>query len=314
MASTSSGVPAECPGVGGEEAGKAAACGGCPNQKICQSTPKGPDPDIEKIEAALKGVKHIILVLSGKGGVGKSTVTAQLAYSLAARECEVGVLDVDICGPSIPRILGVSGEQIRKSSVGWTPVYREPNLGVVSVGFLLPSADDAVIWRGPKKNGLIKQFLLEVEWGEIDYLLIDTPPGTSDEHLSLTSYLKGSNVAGAVIVTTPQDVAINDVRREISFCKKVGLPILGIVENMSRFICPSCSKESIIFPPSSGGAEALARETSVPLLGSLPLDPLLARSCDEGRDFCSEFASSPAAVACHNICNHIVKLVDPSSQ
>mmetsp|Transcript_22807 Transcript_22807/g.31292 ORF Transcript_22807/g.31292 Transcript_22807/m.31292 type:complete len:306 (+) Transcript_22807:77-994(+) len=297
-------APHDCPGTESKEAGFASACAGCPNQSTCQTAPKGPDPDLAVITQSLKNVKHIIVVLSGKGGVGKSTFTAQLAHSLALQDLEVGVLDVDVCGPSIPRIMGVEGEQIRKSSVGWTPVYND-SIGIVSVGFMVPNPDDAIIWRGPKKNGLIKQFLRDVDWGELDYLIIDTPPGTSDEHLSIVTYLKSCNVDGAVIVTTPQDVALNDVRKEVTFCRKVGLKMLGIVQNMSTFVCPSCQKESVIFPSTSGGGEALAKETNVPFLGSIPLDPLLARACDEGRNFAEEFKQSPAAIAISSICEKI---------
>jgi Mrp family chromosome partitioning ATPase len=193
------------------------------------------------VKERLSSVKHKILVLSGKGGVGKSTFSAQLAYGLAADEAkQVALLDIDICGPSIPRIMGCDGEQVHQSNSGWSPIYVEDNLSVMSVGFLLGSPDDAVIWRGPKKNGLIKQFLRDVDWGDVDYLIIDTPPGTSDEHLSIVQYLSSSHVDGAVLITTPQEVSLLDVRKEINFCHKVKLPIIGVVENMSGFVCPNC--------------------------------------------------------------------------
>lgn len=171
----------------------------------------------------LSRIKHKILVLSGKGGVGKSTCSAQLAFTLAKQGKQVGLLDVDICGPSIPRMLGLLGHEVHQSASGWSPVYVDDNLGVMSIGFMLPSSDDAVIWRGPRKNNLIKQFLTDVDWGELDYLIIDTPPGTSDEHISIVQYLKTSNLDGAVIVTTPQEVSMSDVRKEINFCKKTGI-------------------------------------------------------------------------------------------
>ncbi|KAJ6655996.1 hypothetical protein lerEdw1_004581 [Lerista edwardsae] len=274
--------PPECPGTGSDQAGKAAACQGCPNQGVCATGRlAGPDPGkkagesaIEEIKEKMKTVQHKILVLSGKGGVGKSTFSAHLAHGLAEDETkQVALLDIDICGPSIPKILGLEGEQ-----------YVEENLGVMSVGFLLSSPDDAVIWRGPKKNGMIKQFLRDVDWGEIDYLVVDTPPGTSDEHLSIVQYLSACSVDGAVIVTTPQEVALQDVRKEISFCHKVKLPVLGVVENMSGFVCPKCKgmwrhlllqKESQIFPPTTGGAETMCQNLNVPLLGKVPLDPLI---------------------------------------
>ena len=176
----------------------------------------------------LSQVKHKILVLSGKGGVGKSTVSAQLAFALANQGKQVGLLDIDICGPSIPTMLGLVGQEVHQSASGWSPVYVEDNLGVMSIGFMLPTTDDAVIWRGPRKNGLIKQFLTDVDWGQLDYLIIDTPPGTSDEHISIVQYLKATNVDGAVIVTTPQEVAMADVRKEINFCKKTGKDIFAL--------------------------------------------------------------------------------------
>jgi len=180
----------------------------------------------------LKNIKHKILVLSGKGGVGKSTFSSQLSYALSSDENQnIGLLDIDICGPSIPRLMGLEGQTIHQSNVGWSPVFLEDNLAVMSVGFMLNDPNEAVIWRGPKKNGLIKQFLRDVDWGELDYLVVDTPPGTSDEHLSIVQYLKETGIDGAILVTTPQEVALMDVRKEINFCKKVGIPILGVVEN-----------------------------------------------------------------------------------
>ena len=167
-------------------------------------------------------VKHKILVLSGKGGVGKSTFSAQLAFALAQQGKQVGLLDVDICGPSIPRMLGLMGHEVHQSASGWSPVYVEDNLGVMSIGFMLPTQDDAVIWRGPRKNGLIKQFLTDVVWNELDYLIVDTPPGTSDEHISIVQYLKDAKIDGAVVVTTPQEISMADVRKELNFCKKTG--------------------------------------------------------------------------------------------
>lgn len=210
-------------------------------------------------------------------------------------------MDADICGPSLPTILGVSSEQVHSSSLGWSPVYAQDNLAVMSVGFMLQSAKDAVMWRGPKKNGLISQFLKDVDWGELDWLLIDTPPGTSDEHLSVVQYLKESGIDGAVLITTPQEVAIQDVRREINFCRKVNIRILGLVENMSGFVCPNCDTETKIFKPSTGGAKFLASEMGVPFLGSIPLDPRIGKSSDQGLDFVAEYPSSPASIAYINI-------------
>ncbi|XP_048349134.1 cytosolic Fe-S cluster assembly factor NUBP1 isoform X1 [Sphaerodactylus townsendi] len=299
--------PHECPGTGSEQAGKAAACQGCPNQGLCASAkPAGPDPAIEEIKEKMKAIKHKILVLSGKGGVGKSTFAAHLAHGLAEDETkQIAVLDVDICGPSIPKIFGLEGEQVHQSGSGWSPVYVEENLGVMSVGFLLSSPDDAVIWRGPKKNGMIKQFLRDVDWGEIDYLIVDTPPGTSDEHLSIVQYLSATHIDGAVIITTPQEVALQDVRKEINFCRKVKLPVIGVVENMSGFVCPKCKKESQIFPPTTGGAELMCHTLNVPLLGKVPLDPQIGKSCDSGCSFFSEIPNSPATLSYRDIIQRI---------
>jgi len=206
-------------------------------------------------------------------------------------------MDIDICGPSIPLLTGLENSTIHTSSAGWSPVYALPNLSVMSIGFLLPSKANAVIWRGPKKNGLIKQFLKDVDWGELDYLVVDTPPGTSDEHLSIVQYMKEAGIDGAVIITTPQEVALQDVRKEIDFCRKTGIPILGVVENMSGFVCPSCKTESQIFKPTTGGAEGMVKEMGLELLGKVPLDPRIGASCDEGKSFLDEYPDSPATAA-----------------
>lgn len=301
-------APENCPGTQSEQAGKATACQGCPNQSLCSSgKASGPDPALPEIQKRLSSVKHKILILSGKGGVGKSTLTAHLAHGLAHNEdIQIGVLDIDICGPSIPKVMGLEGEQVHQSGSGWSPVFVEDNLAVMSVGFLLGSPDDAVIWRGPKKNGLIKQFLRDVDWGEVDYLLVDTPPGTSDEHLSIVQYLNHTKITGAVVITTPQEVSLMDVRKEINFCKKVKVPVIGVVENMSGFVCPNCKNTSEIFPPTTGGAEQLAKDMRIPFLGKLPLDPRIGKCCDEGKSFLSEVPDSPAAKSYKEIIQKIV--------
>ncbi|KAI9028675.1 NBP 2 [Hyaloraphidium curvatum] len=228
----------------------------------------------------LSGVKHIVLILSGKGGVGKSSVTTQLALTLYHRGYRVGVLDIDLCGPSIPKMFGLERAQIRQSLAGWIPASADDGqrLSVMSIQFLLPNKDDAIVWRGPKKNAMIKQFLKDVVWGDLDFLLIDTPPGTSDEHISIAEYLKEYEPDGAVVVTTPQQVALSDVRKELTFCKTVGIPILGIVENMSGFVCPHCSECTDIF--SSGGGKDLAEEFGVDFLGRVPIDPSFVASIE----------------------------------
>ncbi|KAM0727079.1 Cytosolic Fe-S cluster assembly factor Nubp1-like protein [Formica fusca] len=310
MADVPSEAPEHCPGTQSENAGKASACAGCPNQSLCSSgTTRQPDPGIALVKERLSSVRNKLLVLSGKGGVGKSTVTSLISRCLAANNSDrnIGVLDIDICGPSQPRVLGVLGEQVHQSGSGWSPVYIEDNLSLMSIGFLLSSPNDAVIWRGPKKNGMIRQFLSEVDWGTLDYLILDTPPGTSDEHLSATSYLKDTGITGAIIITTPPQVALLDVRKEIDFCRKVNIPILGVVENMSIFVCPKCKNTAEIFPASTGGAQAMSKELNVEFLGSIPLDPLLARCCDEGKNFLTEMSDSPTINALNKICKRIVQ-------
>ena len=240
--------------------------------------------------------------MSGKGGVGKSTVATQLAMTMASldqsteNQADIGLLDIDICGPSVPRMLGLEGSDVHKSNTGWSPVYVEDNFAVMSIGFLLPNKDDPVIWRGPRKDGLIKQFLTDVEWNNLDYLFIDTPPGTSDEHISIVNYLAKTNLMGAVIVTTRQEVALLDVRKEVNFCKKTGMNVIGVVENMSQFVCPHCKCQSDIFPPITGGATKMCADMGVPLLAQVPLDPDLLRACESGKCFATERPQSQVAV------------------
>ena len=286
-----------CPGVKSDDAGKSDACAGCPNQNICASgEAKKEDPTVEEVRAKLQGVKNVVIVLSGKGGVGKSTVATQLALSLAQdTECDVGLLDIDICGPSAPRMLGLEGSDVHRSNTGWSPVYLEDNFAVMSIGFMLPNKDDAVIWRGPRKDGLIRQFLTDVMWEELDYLIIDTPPGTSDEHISTINYLSKTNLLGAIVVTTPQEVALLDVRKEMNFCQKTNTNVIGVVENMSGFVCPSCKCESQIFPPVSGGAAKMCEDFNVQLLSQVPLEPKLLMSCEQGKCYMKEFPDSVTA-------------------
>lgn len=205
--------------------------------------------------------------------------------------------------------MGVEGETIHVSSDGWSPVWVTDNLGVMSVQFMLPNRDDAVIWRGPKKNGLIKQFLKDVEWGELDYLIVDTPPGTSDEHLSVNSFLKESGVDGAVVVTTPQEVSLLDVRKEIDFCRKAGIRVLGLVENMSGFVCPKCARQSQIFRVTTGGGRRLCQDLHIPFLGSVPLDPRIGMACDFGESFMDTFPDSPACQSLREVVHEVSRLI-----
>jgi Mrp family chromosome partitioning ATPase len=240
--------------------------------------------------------------------VGKSTFSTLLSHGFAHNpDFNVGLMDTDICGPSIPKMMGVEDETIHVSGGGWEPVWVQENLGVMSIQFMLPNRDDAVIWRGPKKNGLIKKFLMDVTWGELDYLIVDTPPGTSDEHLSVNSFLKASGVDGAVLVTTPQEVSLLDVRKEIDFCRKAKIPILGIVENMSGFVCPGCKHQSQIFKPSTGGARRLAEDEKIPFLGAVPLDPRIGMACDYGESFLDAYPDSPACTAIRHVVRRVAE-------
>jgi ATP-binding protein involved in chromosome partitioning len=224
-------------------------------------------------------IKHKLIVLSGKGGVGKSTVSAFVAGALASRGYRVGLLDVDIHGPSIPKILGIEDQRITAVGDGVMPVNVSERLRVMSIAFLLRAKSDAVIWRGPLKMGMIEEFLANVEWGDLDYLIIDSPPGTGDEPLSVCQLVPGLD--GAIVVATPQDVALADVEKSIVFCGQVRTRVVGVVENMSGLICPHCGKEIDFFK--AGGAEKLAASMGVPFLGRIPMVPEIVQACDEGR-------------------------------
>lgn len=204
-------------------------------------------------------------------------------------------------------MMGVESETIHVSGDGWSPVWVMDNLCMMSVQLMLPNRDDAVIWRGPKKNGLIKRFLKDVEWGDLDFLLVDTPPGTSDEHLSVNSLLKESGIDGAVVITTPQEVSLLDVRKEIDFCRKAGIRILGLVENMSGFVCPSCKHESQVFKATTGGGPGLAKKMKIPFLGSVPLDPRIGMACDYGESYFESFPDSPACTALQNVVTRLLE-------
>eukprot|EP00658_Telonema_sp_P-2_P065626 TRINITY_DN54828_c0_g1_i1.p1 TRINITY_DN54828_c0_g1~~TRINITY_DN54828_c0_g1_i1.p1 ORF type:complete len:298 (+),score=73.73 TRINITY_DN54828_c0_g1_i1:243-1136(+) len=255
-----------------------------------------------KLEANMARIKHKVLVLSGKGGVGKSTCATQIARSFVAQGFKVGVLDIDICGPSVPLLLGVEDKQVMQCSEGWVPVFvdDEQRLSCMSIGFLLKSREDPVIFRGPKKIGLLRNFLIDTCWGDLDVLVVDCPPGTSDEHITILEMLSDdAQLDGAVIVTTPQEVALADVRKEISFCNKFGLKILGLIENMSGFVCPHCKDCTDIF--SSGGGAELAAQLGIRLLGKIPIDPTLGSACEKGENFISTRPEAEVTVAVRGI-------------
>lgn len=247
--------------------------------------------DDGRLRSNLDRMGRRLLVLSGKGGVGKSTVAVNLAVSLALEGHRTGLLDIDIHGPSIPTMLGIETAVMEGSVAGITPVDAF-GLQVVSIGLLPAVRDEAFVWRGPLKAGVIRQFLSDVDWGSIDYLVVDSPPGTGDEPLSACQLL--APVDGAVIVTTPQKVAAADVRRSITFCRKLDVPVLGIIENMSGFACPSCGKVTGIFR--EGGGRATAESMGERFLGAIPIDPSIADSCDEGRPYLYHYSKTATAL------------------
>jgi Mrp family chromosome partitioning ATPase len=250
----------------------------------------------QQLQAKLCRIHKKILVLSGKGGVGKSTVAVNLAVAFVLAGRKVGLLDVDIHGPSIPTMLGLEAVPVHEVAGELLPVEMG-GLKVLSLGFFLRNPDDAVIWRGPMKMKAIQQFLKDVAWGDLDVLVVDSPPGTGDEPLSVCQLL--GKVDGAVVVTTPQKVAAVDVRKSISFCRQVGVPVLGVVENMSGFVCPRCGEVTSVFR--SGGGRRIATDMGVPFLGSIPIDPKIAEACDEGRAYITTYADSPTAVIMRDI-------------
>ncbi|MDG6257935.1 MAG: Mrp/NBP35 family ATP-binding protein [Methanomicrobiaceae archaeon] len=227
-------------------------------------------------------VQHVVLVLSGKGGVGKSTVAANLALAFSNHGYQTGLLDLDIHGPDIPKMLGIEEAHLASyDQKHIEPVQVTGTLGVVSMAFLLPEKSTPVIWRGPMKMGAIRQFLEDVNWGDLDYLVVDLPPGTGDEALTIAQL--APNIAGVVVVTTPQEVAILDISKAVRFVQEIGLPVIGIVENMSGLTCPHCGEAIDLF--GAGGGERAAQDLDVPFLGSIPLDPEMRKAADEGRPY-----------------------------
>ncbi|MCK4235826.1 MAG: P-loop NTPase [Candidatus Krumholzibacteria bacterium] len=258
----------------------------------------------QKVNERMETIKHKVLVLSGKGGVGKSTIAVNLAVALAVAGKKVGLLDIDIHGPSVPKLLGVEGLPLDGTEKSIHPFAVGENLHVMSIGFLLRSADDAVIWRGPMKFNVIKQFLSDVEWGDLDYLIVDSPPGTGDEPLSVAQLVKDAD--GAIIVTTPQDMSIIDSRKCITFCRQLSLPVIGVVENMSGFVCPKCGERTDIFK--SGGGEKMARDMGVPFLGRVPVDPGVVSASDEGKPYVVNFPDTEAGRTFASIAAPVLRL------
>ncbi|OGS18286.1 MAG: ATP-binding protein [Elusimicrobia bacterium RIFOXYA2_FULL_40_6] len=263
------------------------------------------DSESKRMEARLeKNMAQItakILVLSNKGGVGKSSTAVNIAVGLSKNGAIVGLLDADIHGPSTAKMLGFEGKKLSVGPEGIIPYEVNFNLTAVSMASLTENADTPVVWRGPMKMGVLKQFLGEVEWGKLDYLIIDSPPGTGDEPLSICQLIK--DLTGAIIVTTPQEMALLDSRKCVGFLRQLGVPILGILENMSGFSCPHCGKNVDIFK--SGGGEKAAKELNVPFLGRIPFDPRIVEAADRGKSFIESYPGSEPAKAIENICRLI---------
>ncbi len=274
----------------------------CTAKKQNKDESKEEYADRQKLQATLCRIKHKIIVLSGKGGVGKSTVAVNLATALALNGLRVGLLDVDIHGPSVPTMLGLEKESLKGNASALFPV-EFGGLKVMSLGFLLQNPDDAVIWRGPMKMGVIKQFLTDVQWGDLDYLIVDVPPGTGDEPLSICQLIQ--SLDGAVIVTTPQKVAAVDVRKSVSFCRRLNVPVLGVIENMSGFACPKCGEITQILP--EGGGRKIASDMNVPFLGAIPMDPAVSHSGDAGKAFIYHESKNPTVKIMQDIIDQITE-------
>jgi ATP-binding protein involved in chromosome partitioning len=264
--------------------------------------------EIDHVQSNMKKIKHKIAIISGKGGVGKSLVTVNLAMLLSkrGRNGKVGVFDADLTGPCVPKMLGIKGDRLKAGPIGIAPAEGPLGIKVVSMDFLLPSDDSPVIWRGPLKMGAIRQFLGEVFWGELDYLLVDLPPGTGDESLSILQLLP--EIDGVVIVTMPSEVSQSVVKKAVTFARKLNVPILGIVENMSGMVCPHCSEMIEVF--SRGCGPRISEEMNVDFLGSIPLDPRISADSDKGTPFVISHPDSPAAKIFSQIVSKIEEKVE----
>jgi len=279
--------------------------------KIKEKTPaKEKQEEEQKLIERLSRIRHTIMVMSGKGGVGKSTVAANLAAGLARQGYAVGILDGDIHGPNIPKILGVEGRPLRGDDGGnMLPIEVYKNLSVVSVGNLLENQDQPIIWRGPMKHSIMRHFLANVAWGELDFLIVDLPPGTGDEPLSIAQLIRDAKAGMtpyALVVTTPQDVALLDSRKSVEFARTLDLKMLGIIENMSSFSCPHCGHAIDLFKV--GGGERAAIDLKVPFLGAVPIDPKVVKDTDEGKPFMLYDMSCAAGMAFQRIVEKIEKM------
>ncbi len=266
----------------------------------------------EILKKRMKKIKHKIAIISGKGGVGKTLTAVNLAISFAlnGHENRVGLLDADLHGPSVPKMLGMEEQKLRVGPVGAFPALGPLGLRVVSMVFVLEGTEVPVIWRGPLKMRAIEQFLTDIVWGELDFLFIDLPPGTGDEPLSVMKLLP--ELDGVIIITIPSEVSQNVVEKSITFSRQLNIPIIGIIENMSGFVCPTCSTETHIFK--SGGGEKVAKKYNIPLLGKIPLDPRICEASDQGKPFVLENPDSLAAKSFAQIVKKIKKYIEEKTK
>jgi ATP-binding protein involved in chromosome partitioning len=258
----------------------------------------------KRLKENINRIKNKILVISGKGGVGKTTIAINLAYALALKNIKVGLMDVDIHGPNIAKMLGIEGKQLMVSEFGIEPFPVLPHLKAISIALLTQNQDSPIIWRGPLKMATIKQFISDVNWGDLDYLIIDSPPGTGDEPLSTCQLI--TNINGSVIVTTPQDVAILDSRKTVMFSKQLNVPVIGIIENMSGFICPHCKKRTDLF--GRDGGKKAAEDLGVPFLGSIPIEPDIVTSGDSGKPYIHYNSDTETAKTMQKIIEKIISM------
>jgi len=268
--------------------------------------PQGPRLMDLKVESRLKNIKHKIIVMSGKGGVGKSFFASNLSMAIASLNKSVGLLDVDFHGPSAPRMLGISGTRLFGTENGIEPAIGPFGIKVVSIDFIVPDDSSPIVWRGAIKHNAIRQFLADVNWGELDYLVIDMPPGTGDEPLSIVQLI--NKIDGALIITIPSNVSASIVKRSIRFAKEMSIPVIGLVENMSYFHCPDSGKSYFIFGKDS--TEKLAKEMGVDLVGKIPLDPRIAESNDIGEPFFFKYPDTEASRSFTKIAEKVVNFIE----
>lgn len=282
-------------------------CDTCDVESRC-STKEKKEHEKTRLQQKLFHIRHKVMVMSGKGGVGKSTVAINLAAALALRGHQVGILDADLHGPDVPRMLGIDDRHLTGNSDGIDPVEVFKGFKAVSMALLAQDPDKAIVWRGPLKHTAIKQFLGNVNWGDLDFLFVDLPPGTGDEPLSVAKLIK--EVDGAIIVTTPQDVALLDSRKAVNFSRLINVPVLGIVENMSGMTCPHCGESIDLFKV--GGGEKAAEEMGVHFLGRIPIDPRVVLNCDSGQPLVVDSTESAAKTAFTELTEKVLERLESS--